>query len=250
MPDSTHPADRAPGVVRIRDLTFRYRGGVTALYDVSASWPKGLVALLGPNGAGKTTLLSVITGGLRADSGEVTVSGSDGSRGSRAIGYLPQEASWPGQFTVTELLTYLAWTRGLPRARRASAVAEAIARVDLTAHRHDRLGRLSGGQRRRAMLAQAVLDEPPVLILDEPTTGFDPVQRVGFRELVAGLTIGRTVVVSTHLVEDVEAVADWVCVLKEGRVAFDGPKAELVALGRPDRSTASPLEGAFLRIVL
>ncbi len=130
---------------------------------------------------------------------------------------------------MAEFVGYLAWARSVPKRSRAGQVRESLAQVGLSEHADVRLSRLSGGQHRRAMLAQALVTDPPILVLDEPTAGFDPVQRVAFRELVAALADSRTVVVSTHLVEDVEAIATWVTVLNGGRVAFDGTRAELVA---------------------
>jgi ABC-2 type transport system ATP-binding protein len=232
--------------VAVQDVTQVYRGGVTALRDVSVSWPAGIVALLGANGAGKTTLLRVITGDLRPTSGSLSLPGVAG-RGRRRVGYLPQDAGWPGQFTVLEFLTYLAWARGVRRSTRRVQVDAAIEAVDLTTLRGVRLGRLSGGQRRRALLAQALLGDPALLVLDEPTAGFDPAQRVAFRELIGRLAPGRTVVISTHLVEDVELLADWVTVLSEGHVSYDGTKEELV--GVAVRAATSPLETALLRMV-
>jgi ABC-2 type transport system ATP-binding protein len=205
------------------------------------------VALLGPNGAGKTTLLRLVTGSLQPTSGSVTLTGGPAG-GQPRVGYLPQDAGWPGQFTVLEFVGYLAWTRGVPRSVRAAQVDAAIEAVDLSAQRGVRLGRLSGGQRRRAMLAQALLHDPALLVLDEPTAGFDPTQRVAFRELIARLAPGRTIVISTHLVEDVELLAEWVTVLREGEVGYDGPKAALIGSADSSVST-SPLESALLRIV-
>jgi ABC-2 type transport system ATP-binding protein len=236
---------QAPAV-EVRGVTLVYRGQVTALRDLSLSWPVGVVGLLGANGAGKTTLLRILTGGLRPTTGSVCV-GQESERGHRRVGYLPQDAGWPGQFTVLEFLTYLAWARGVRRSNRRAQVDQAIDAVDLTALRGVRLGRLSGGQRRRAMLAQALLDDPALLVLDEPTAGFDPAQRVAFRELIARLAPGRTVVIATHLVEDVELLADWLTILREGEVSYDGPKAELVGSAGP--AVTSPLESALLRMV-
>lgn len=232
--------------VEVRHLTVRYRGGVTALADVSLSWPRGVTALLGANGAGKTTLLNVITGALVPTSGFARVSG-DGDP-HRNVGYLPQNAGWPGQFTVQEFVTYLAWTRRVPRSRRPARVQRAISDVGLTDQRDVRLGRLSGGQRRRAMLAQALVSDPSLLVLDEPTAGFDPLQRVAFRDLVTRLAQDRAVVISTHLVEDVELLAQWVSILREGRLAYDGSMAHLVDHDLPSGATASPLENAFVRL--
>jgi ABC-2 type transport system ATP-binding protein len=247
------PVGRSPDqpVVEVRDVTVRYRGGVTALADVSLSWPRGVTALLGANGAGKTTLLNVVTGALAPRSGSVRVLlGSDDDPDTRraGVGYLPQEAGWPGHFTVAEFVSYLAWTRRVSRSGRAAKVAKAISEVGLADQQHVRLSRLSGGQRRRAMLAQALVDDPALLVLDEPTAGFDPLQRVAFRDLVSGLARSRAIVISTHLVEDVELLADWVSVLRQGRVVYSGSKADLLAQDLHGNAATSPLENAFVRL--
>jgi ABC-type multidrug transport system ATPase subunit len=243
---------RGPGsaVITVAGLTFRYRGGTTALDDVSLSWPPGVVALLGPNGAGKTTLLKLLTGVLPVRTGTVRVASvARAADRNHAVGYLPQSASWPGQFTVTEFVSYLAWARGVPSRHRSVRVRASIADVGLAGCAETRLSRLSGGQHRRAMLAQALVTEPAVLVLDEPTAGFDPVQRVAFRELIAALGTSRTVVVSTHLVEDVEAIAGWVTVLDRGRVAFDGSRADLLRTASPDQARRPSMETQFLRLL-
>ena len=210
-----------------------------------------IVALLGPNGAGKSTLIGVLTGALAVRRGTALVLGED-PRSASGVGYLPQDAQWPGQFTVREFLGYLAWCRGVPRRVRAERVDFALEHVDLIGQAGTRLGRLSGGQRRRAMLAQTLLQDPALLVLDEPTTGFDPAQRVLFRALIGRLSVGRTVVMATHLVEDVELAASWVCVLRDGRVAYDGSAAALVqgrAVAHEGERQTSPLEAAFVRLV-
>jgi ABC-2 type transport system ATP-binding protein len=233
----------APSVAG-HELSYRYRQGAVALAGVGFSWPSGVVALLGPNGAGKTTLLRLLTGSLELQGGTVRVGASSEET---EVGYLPQQASWPGQFTVSEFVDYLGWARGVPSGLRPERVRDAVAAVGLTDQSQTRLRALSGGQHRRAMLAQALVSDPSVLILDEPTNGFDPVQRAAFRELVAGLADGRCVVISTHLVEDVETIADWVTVLNEGQVAYDGSKDDL--LGLDSGSGVASLESQFLRLV-
>ncbi|MFL6099942.1 MAG: ATP-binding cassette domain-containing protein [Actinomycetales bacterium] len=232
--------------VSLESVGYSYRGSQAVLSGVSVRWPSGVIGLLGPNGSGKSTLLGLLAGTLTVQRGTVRVLGAEPTR-ARDVGYLPQQAEWPGQFTVTEFLAYLAWSRGVRRRQREQRVRDAIRDVDLAGQAQVRLSRLSGGQRRRAMLAQTLLTEPAVLVLDEPTTGFDPTQRVGFRSLIARLAERRTVVVATHLVEDVEHIASWLCVLREGRVAYNGPVADLVGHAASEDSL-SPLEAAFVRL--
>jgi ABC-type multidrug transport system ATPase subunit len=204
-----------------------------------------VVALLGPNGAGKTTLLRLLAGTLRMQQGRFRdVAGQGHPRG---VGYLPQAASWPGHFRVREFIDYLAWTRGVSAPDRRWGVEASLRAVGLEQAGQTRLRSLSGGQHRRAMLAQALVGDPGVLLLDEPTNGFDPVQRVAFRDLVASLAADRCVVISTHLVEDVEAIASWVTIINSGRIAFDGTKESLLA--QPSGDGRSDLESHFLRLV-
>lgn len=226
-------------VVSTSSLTRRFRGRV-ALSDVDVSWSRGVVGLLGANGAGKTTLLRILAGDLRPTQGEVQADHA-------AVAYLPQHPTWVGSFTPRELCQYSAWWRGVPRRQRAAAVVEALQAVGL--ERSDEpLRRLSGGMRQRAYIAQALVARPALLLLDEPTVGLDPRQRTDLRAVIREIGERSCVVLSTHIVEDVDAAADWVCVLDYGAVLFDGPKGELVrgSLAEPGRTA---LERAYLDLV-
>lgn len=216
-------ADAGGRAVEFCDVSFTYRGGVRALDSLSLTWPgTGVVALLGSNGAGKTTLLSLMVGLLRLQSGSIT--GTEGR-----IGFVAQDASWPGRFTVGELLEYAAWWQRVPRSARAGRVRAAAGMLQLEEMLDRRLGTLSGGQRRRAMIAQALVHDPAVVVLDEPSAGLDPRQRARLREQTAALAEGRLVIVATHLVDDVQKIARWVTVLDEGTVAFTGSMADVRA---------------------
>ncbi|MEU4802299.1 ATP-binding cassette domain-containing protein [Actinosynnema sp. NPDC023587] len=211
--------------VRVEGVGHRY-GGVVALEDLSVDFPIGVTAVLGPNGAGKSTLLGLLSTGLRIQSGTVVAWGVDSVRDRTAyrcaLGFLPQTFTLPGNLTVAELLTLAAWQRLVPRRERASAVAEALAAVDLTGRKDTKVAKLSGGMHRRVGIAQAIVNRPDVVLLDEPTAGLDPRQRRGLRDLVRAVADQRTVVLSTHLTEDVAAMADRVAVLDEGRIRFTG----------------------------
>lgn len=217
-----------------------YRRRPHALKDVSFQWPKGFVALLGPNGAGKSTLLGLLVGDLRLRQGLLEVD-------SGAVGYVPQHADWPGTFTLREFLSYAAWWQGVPRSAWESRVEAALSAVNMDDLADERLGSLSGGQHRRAMVAQALVSDPSVLVLDEPTTGLDPRQRLQLRGVLADLARERSVIVATHLVEDVEAVADWVTMLDRGSVVHDGPMADVRVRWPADGVSA--LEAAYLELV-
>jgi ABC-2 type transport system ATP-binding protein len=240
--------------IQLDGVEFSY-GDFRVLDGVTGRLGSGVVGLLGVNGAGKTTLLRLLATVTRPDHGKVVIAGADpGTRAGRravrsSLGYLPQAATWNPQFTVRELCHYFAWLHAVSKKRRPKQVDEAIAAVGLTAQADTRLGRLSGGQQRRAMIAQAIAHQPSVLILDEPTTGLDPQQRVAFREIIRQLAADRTVILSTHLVEDVAHTAAEVAILHNGTLAYHGTPDELRALAYRDDPGDNPLEQAFHRVV-
>jgi ABC-2 type transport system ATP-binding protein len=217
-------------------VTKNYRG-VTALDRLSLTFGRGVTGLLGPNGAGKTTLLRLLSTAVDPTSGRVLVDGHD-AHGSlserttvrRRLGYLPQEVTFPRGMTVFGFVDYIAvlkeWDDSARRHAEARRVLELVGLADRATMK---LRALSGGQRRRAALAQAFLGEPAVLILDEPTTGLDPEQRASMRSVLSGLGRRATVLLATHQTEDVAALCDRVVVIAAGQVRFDGPVVELVA---------------------
>ena len=216
-------------------------GATLALADVDVDLGSGVIGLLGPNGAGKTTLLRLLATALPPSQGEVRVLGRDPEVPAerteirRRLGYLPQEIGFPRGFTAFAFIDYIAllkeWSR--PAARHAE-VRRVLDQVGLSDVATKRVRAMSGGQRRRVALAQALLGSPPVLILDEPTTGVDPEQRVTLRTVLAELARTSIVVLSTHQTEDVAALCERVIVLDRGRVRYDGQVTELVrqAAGR------------------
>ncbi|GIF76137.1 ABC transporter ATP-binding protein [Asanoa siamensis] len=226
---ATDTAVRADGVV------LRY-GRTTALDGVSLSLGTGVTGLLGPNGAGKTTLLRVIATAVRPDSGTVSAFGHDALTGPgrlavrRRLGYLPQDPGFHPSFTAFEFVDYVAILKELTvRSARHAEVRRVLAQVGLDEQRGKRIRALSGGMRQRVALAAALVGDPALLILDEPTVGLDPEQRMRFRELFADLGEDRAVLLSTHQTEDVMSLCRTVVVLDEGRVRFDGTPVELAA---------------------
>ncbi|MGV9275161.1 ABC transporter ATP-binding protein [Streptomyces griseosporeus] len=216
-------------------LTLRY-GGTRALDDVSLRLGAGVTGLLGPNGAGKTTLLRVLATAVPADQGSFTVLGHDpGSAAGRqdlrrTLGYLPQNPGFHPDFSAFEFVDYVAILKELTdRTARHREVRRVLAAVDLSDVRGRRMKRLSGGMRQRVALAAALVGDPGFLVLDEPTVGLDPEQRVRFRELIAQAGEGRTVLLSTHQTEDVAMLCHRVVVLAGGQVRFEGTPAELTA---------------------
>lgn len=217
-------------------LTVRYRRTV-ALDAVDLTFGTGVHGLLGPNGAGKTSLIRVLATVAAPTGGRVELLGHDisahraRSAVRRRLGYLPQEFGYYPGFTVREFVSYIAWLKEMPAPGVPEAVVRAVDRVGLLDRIDAKIKTLSGGMIRRVGIAQAVVNEPDLLLLDEPTAGLDPEQRVEFRRLLRELGTESTVIVSTHLVEDVAAACSEVMLLESGRVAFRGTTAELTGLG-------------------
>jgi ABC-2 type transport system ATP-binding protein len=222
--------------VRLESVAKGYRG-TAALDSVDLALGRGVTGLLGPNGAGKTTLLRILATVLRADHGRLRVLGTDPYAGPaqrtelrRRLGYLPQELGFPRGFTAFAFVDYLAvlkeWT---DKAARHAEVRRVLHLVQLDSLGTKRIRALSGGQRRRVALAQALLGDPELLLLDEPTAGLDPEQRVALRQVLSEAGERSTVLLSTHQTEDVAALCDRVVVLDAGRIRFDGAVRDLVA---------------------
>jgi ABC-2 type transport system ATP-binding protein len=216
----------------------------------------GVVGILGPNGAGKTTLIRTLASVLPVQKGSVVVDGHDLSdpaslrAARREIGYLPQVFGFHGGFTAREFVEYLAWLKEVPKDRRSGAVAWSLEQVGLDAGSGVKMRKLSGGMRRRVGIAQAIVNTPRLLLLDEPTAGLDPEQRITFRRLLRRLGESSSVVVATHLVEDVAAACDRVIVFAQGEVRFDGTPDALAGLGETaDAAGDSPVERGYLAVV-
>ncbi|MFD8564239.1 ABC transporter ATP-binding protein [Streptosporangium canum] len=234
--------------VTVRGLTKRY-GRNAVLDGLTLEFGRGVTGLLGPNGAGKTTLLRSLATTLAPDGGQVRALGLDpADRGQRTalrrrLGYLPQEPGFYPHFTLFELVDYVAILKELTdRRERHREVRRVLAEVDLADRARTKVRKLSGGMKQRLALAQALLGTPDLLILDEPTVGLDPEQRMRFRALVSRLGESRTVLLSTHQTEDVAALCERVIVMNRGRVMFQGTPAELAtaASGQVWLSDAPP----------
>ncbi|MGQ0626344.1 MAG: ABC transporter ATP-binding protein [Sporichthyaceae bacterium] len=209
--------------LRIHGLTVRY-GSFTALADVTADLNVGVTGLLGANGAGKTTLMRTLAGILTAQQGNVIWQGGESSY---RCGYMPQEAPRTALLTSRDYVRYLALLTGVARREVTDRVALALEATGLTEKAKTRVSRLSGGMFRRLMLAAALVGEPDVLLLDEPTVGLDPIQREEMLAVLRRVGENKAVVLSSHLLDDVADVADSLLILREGRVAFQGPIGEL-----------------------
>lgn len=199
-----------------------------AVDRVSAKLHQGVYGLLGANGAGKTTLMRMLTGILTPTNGTITFDGMDvSSEDYRGIlGYLPQDFGYYPEFTAMDFLLYLAALKGIPKAtakRRAMALLEQVSLQDVSRRK---IKTFSGGMKQRLGIAQALLNDPRLLILDEPTAGLDPKERVRFRNLIEQLGKDSIVLLSTHIVSDVEHIADEILLMKDGRLIFEGPWTE------------------------
>jgi ABC-type multidrug transport system ATPase subunit len=240
----------------IQTQRLRVRAGLRmAVDELDLSLGTGVHGLLGPNGAGKTTLVRALATVLRPAGGTLhllgeTVNGRiDLRRLRQRIGYLPQEFGYYRRFTVREFVEYLAWLKEVPATEVPGAVQRAIERVGLTERADHRMKTLSGGMVRRVGIAQAIVNDPDVLLLDEPTAGLDPEQRMQFRALLRELSADTCVVVSTHLVEDVVAACTDVLLIDSGRLVFQGVPADLEAAGGERGAGDSPAERGYSAIL-
>jgi ABC-2 type transport system ATP-binding protein len=216
----------------IENLSKNYRGGVQALRSVQLSLKPGVLGLLGPNGAGKSTLMRILATITQPSSGRVLWNNNDIARQPDALrgvlGYLPQDFGVYPNLSAIEFLDYLAAVKGIPRDAARRRISELLALVNLADAAKRPLGGYSGGMRQRVGIAQALLNDPQLLIVDEPTAGLDPEERVRFRNLLSELSGERIVILSTHIVSDVEAVATDIAILARGQLlAHAAPEALL-----------------------
>ena len=220
-------------MIRVEALTRTY-GDLTAVDQVSFEIGQGeIVGLLGHNGAGKTTIMKMLTGYLEPTGGSIEIDGLDIATArtavQRRIGYLPENDPLYPEMTVIDYLDYAAELHGVPEAERIQHIREAIEKTELEPKAADPIGTLSRGYRQRVGVAQAIIHKPKVLILDEPTNGLDPTQVQHMRELIRALAQQSTVIISTHILQEVQALCDRVIIIRNGRKALDAGMAELRA---------------------
>lgn len=220
-------------MIQVSHVTKHY-GAVQALDDISFSLQAGeIVGLLGPNGAGKTTTIKILTGYLQPDAGEVTIDGLDvltqPQEVQQRLGYLPESAPLYPELSVQRYLRMMADLRQIPAAEQVDAISEAVYATNLADHLARPIGELSKGYRQRVGLAQAILHKPKLLILDEPTIGLDPTQIVEIRRLIKRLARNSTILFSTHILSEVEALCDRVIMLFNGEIKADARVADLAA---------------------
>lgn len=214
----------------VSGLTKQYQA-VTALNDMNARLQPGVYGVLGPNGAGKTTLMNLLTDNLEPTRGQVLYDKQDirqmGREYRALLGYMPQQQALYAEMTGLRFLWYVAALKGLPRRKARLRIEELLALVNLEQDAHKRLGGYSGGMKQRILLAQALLNDPKVLILDEPTAGLDPKERIRVRNHISAIAQDKIVLIATHVVPDVEYIASSVLLMKKGRLAAQGSPAEL-----------------------
>ena len=222
--------------IEIRNLTKNY-GSVQALKNVSLTLTPGIYGLLGPNGAGKSTLINLLTDNLRRESGEILWGGTDilalGKKYRNLLGYMPQQQGYYEDFSAAAFLMYMAHLKGMGKKEAKDRVYELLAVVNLEQYSREKVGAFSGGMRQRLLLAQALLNDPKLLILDEPTAGVDPQERIHIRNFISEIAKERIVILATHIVSDVESIASEILLLKKGELAGQGTPYELIEEVKP-----------------
>ena len=218
--------------LKFSNLTKEF-GQFRAVNEVSYTMQNGVYGLLGVNGAGKTTLMRMLTTLMKPTSGQITWDGQEifemDGKYRKLLGYLPQDFGFYPDFSVYDYLMYIAALKGIRPAVAKQRVKELLKQVGLIKARHKKMKTLSGGMKRRAGIAQAMLNDPRILILDEPTAGLDPSERIRFRNLISELSEDRIVLLSTHIVSDVEYIANEILLMQDGQLTMSGTSEEVIA---------------------
>ena len=220
--------------LELTNLTKRY-GPLVALDDFSITFEPGIYGVLGANCAGKSTMINLITDNVKRDGGSITFDGEDilklGDRFRAVLGYMPQQQGIYEAMTAQSFVTYMGRLKGMKGKELHTQVDEVLELTNLSGVRHKKVGGFSGGMKQRVLLAQALLGDPKVLLLDEPTAGLDPKERVRIRNFIKELAKDRIVLLATHIVSDIESIADQVLLMKKGRLLrVDTPQALIAAI--------------------
>lgn len=217
--------------LEIKNLSMNY-GQVQALDNVSIELENGIYGLLGPNGAGKSTLINLLTDNVKRQKGEILWGGTDilklGNKYREILGYMPQQQGYYEDFTAGAFLQYIANLKGLSKKDGKKQVDKLLEAVNLTEQRYEKIKNFSGGMKQRLLLAQALLNEPKILILDEPTAGIDPQERIRIRNMISEISTDRIVLLATHIVSDVESIAKEIVLLKKGQIIKKGTPYNLM----------------------
>ena len=233
-------------MLELYDISKRYRDKL-ALADVSLTLHDGIYGLLGPNGAGKSTLMNIITGNLRPTGGRVLWNGTEisalGAEYRALLGFAPQQQGMYDAFTGRRFLSYMATLKGIRSREQPGEIESVLRYINMTENANRLIGTYSGGMKQRLLIAQAILGDPKLIILDEPTAGLDPKERVRIRERIAELAEGRIILVSTHVVSDIETIADEIILLKSGEIIDRGSVEVLCEI-----HGAASLEDVYMRL--
>lgn len=234
-------------MLELQNVSKIYKGK-TALHDVSIKLEEGIYGLLGPNGAGKSTLMNIITQNIRQSAGQVLWKGKDvdslGKEYRSMIGYAPQQQGFYESFTGRRFLAYMATLKAIPRKKMAKEIDQALASVNLEAVADRKIGTYSGGMKQRLLIAQAIMGNPELIILDEPTVGLDPKERVSLGEKISAVAKDKVILLSTHVLSDIESIAKEVIFLKDGRIVEQGTVSSLL----DKYSCISGLEDVYLQV--
>ena len=218
--------------LRIEHLTKKY-GEKVALLDFTYTFTPGIYGILGANGAGKSTLMNLITDNVKRNEGQILWNGTDilklGKRFRAKLGYMPQQQGMYNDFSARAFLRYMAEVKEIPKKQADEQIEQLLDVVNLRDDAHKKVGGFSGGMRQRVLLAQALLGDPQILILDEPTAGLDPRERLRLRQYISDLALDRIVFLTTHIVSDIESIAGDVLLMKQGELVRHGAPEELIA---------------------
>lgn len=217
----------------LKSLTKRYhKGGAEAVAAVSYTFTPGVYGLLGPNGAGKSTLMNMMTDNLPPSAGSITLNGEEigrlGAKYRDILGFMPQQQGLYDEFTGERFLWYMAALKGLSRRQAVSVIDRALETVNLTSDRHKKLRGYSGGMKQRILIAQALLNDPKILIMDEPTAGLDPKERIRIRSFISEVSKDKIVLIATHVVSDIEYISKEILIMNGGRIIRHGTPQELI----------------------
>ena len=234
-------------MIELEKITKKY-GEKIALNNVSLSLSEGIYGLLGPNGAGKSTMMNIITGNLRPTSGNVLYSGEDifkaGQKYRALLGYAPQQQGLYDAFSGRRFLCYMATLKNIPKREMRDEIERVLSYVNLTDAARKPIGAYSGGMKQRILIAQAILGDPKIVILDEPTAGLDPKERVRIREKIHDISGDKIILVSTHVVSDIQSIAKEIILLKNGEIIDRGTVPELCE----KYDGADDLEQVYMRL--